>query len=72
MREGFRELRNRNRQLLCIANDGTGEVETQGPHKSSYCFSIPIGGTFTVVRGNVISLVTRTETTFIVADIAAA
>lgn len=36
MREGFRELRNSNSQLLCVANDGTGEVETQGPHKSSY------------------------------------
>lgn len=72
MREGFRELRNRNQQLLCIANDGTGEVETQGPHKSSYNFNIPVGGTFTVVRGNIVSLVTRTATTFIVADTAAA
>ena len=72
MREGFRELRNRNRQLLCIANDGTGEVETQGPHKSSYSFSIPVGGTFTVTRDNVVSLVTRTATNFTVADSAAA
>ena len=71
MREGFRELRNRKRQLLCIANDGTGEVETQGPHKSSYSFNIPVGGTFTVVRDNVVSLVTRTPTNFTVADIAA-
>lgn len=72
MREGFRELRNSNSQLLCVANDGTGEVETQGPHKSSYNFKIPIGGTFTVVRGNVISLVTRTASTFTVADTVAA
>ena len=72
MREGFRELRNRNRQLLCIANDGTGEVETQGPHKSSYSFSIPIGGTFTVTRDNVTYLVTRTTNNFTVADISAA
>lgn len=72
MREGFRELRNRNQQLLCIANDGTGEVETQGPHKSSYSFSIPVGGTFTVTRDNVVSLVTRTATNFTVADSVAA
>ena len=72
MREGFRELRNSNSQLLCVANDGTCEVQTQGPHKSSYNFKIPIGGTFTVVRGNVISLVTRTASTFTVADTIAA
>lgn len=71
MKAGFRELRNHNRQLLCFANDGTGEVETQGPHKSSYSFNIPVGGTFTVVRDNTVSLVTRTETNFTVADIAA-
>lgn len=72
MREGFRELRNSNSQLLCVANDGTGEVETQGPHKSSYIFCIPVGGTFTVVRGNTVSLVTRTSTAFTVADALAA
>lgn len=72
MREGFRELRNSNSQLLCVANDSTGEVETQGPHKSSYNFVIPIGGTFTVVRGHMISLVTRTASTFTVADTIAA
>lgn len=72
MKEGFRELRNSNRHLLCIANDETGEVETQGPHKSSYNFNIPIGGTFTVVRDNVVSQITRTATTFIVANTAAA
>ncbi len=51
-----------------MVNDSTGEVETQGPHHSSYIFSIPIGGTFTVVRDNLKSLVTRTATAFTVAD----
>jgi len=51
-----------------MANDSTGEVETQGPHRSSYIFSIPVGGTFTVVRDNLKSLVTRTATAFTVAD----
>ena len=55
-----------------MANDNTGEVETQGPHHSSYIFSIPIGGTFTVVRDNLKSLVTRTATAFTVADYALA
>ena len=55
-----------------MANDSTGEVETQGPHHSSYIFSIPIGGTFTVVRDNLKSLVTRTATAFVVADYATA
>ena len=66
--EGFREIRNSDNRLLCKANDSTGEVETQGPHRSSYIFSIPIGGTFTVVRDNLKSLVTRTATAFTVAD----
>ena len=67
--EGFREIRNSNNRLLCIANDSTGEVETQGPHHSSYIFNIPVGGSFTVVRDNLKSLVTRTATTFTVANI---
>lgn len=70
--EGFRELRNSDNRLLCMANDNTGEVETQGPHRSSYIFSIPVGGTFTVVRDNLKSLVTRTATSFTVADYALA
>lgn len=61
-----RELRNGEDRLLCKANDATGEVETIGPHKTSYIFSIPIGGTFTVIRGNTKSLVTRTSIEFIV------
>lgn len=72
MNEGFREIRNRNNRLLCMANDSTGEVETQGPHHSSYIFTIPIGGTFTVVRDSLKSLVTRTATAFTVADYALA
>ena len=51
-----------------MANDSMGEVETQWPHHSSYIFSIPIGGAFTVVRDNLKSLVTRTATAFTVAD----
>ncbi len=66
------ELRNRDNRLLCLANAATGEVETQGPHKAQYIFCIPIGGTFTVVRDNVKSLVTRTATKFTVADYAVA
>ena len=66
--EGFREIRNSDNRLLCMANDSTGEVETQGPHRSSYIFSIPIGGTFTVVRENLKSLVTRTATAFTVVN----
>lgn len=66
--EGFRELRNSDNRLLCLANDSTGEIETQGPHRSSYNFNIPIGSTFTVVRDNIKSLVTRTATVFIVVD----
>lgn len=59
-------------RLLCRANDQTGVVETQGPHKTSYVFTIPIGGTFTVARDNIVSLVTRTATAFIVIDSIAA
>lgn len=55
-----------------MANDCTGEIETQGPHHSSYVFNIPIGGTFTVVRNNLKSLVTRTATAFTVSDYAIA
>ena len=69
---GFRELRNSADKLLCMANDRTGEVETQGPHKSRYTFKIPVGGEFTVVRDNVKSLVIRTAAEFIVEDYATA
>ena len=72
IREGFREIRNSANRLLCMANDSTGEIETQGPHHSSYIFSIPVGDTFTVVRDNLKSLVTRTATAFTVADYAIA
>ena len=58
--------------MLCLANAVTGEVETQGPHKAQYIFCLPIGGTFTVIRDNVKSLVTRTATEFTVADYTAA
>ena len=34
----------------------------------AYRFNIPIGGSFTVTRGSIISKVTRTATGFIVAD----
>lgn len=68
MGERLREIRNSDNRLLCMVNDSTGEVKTQGPHHSSYIFSIPIGGTFTVVRDNLKSLVTRTDTAFTVAD----
>lgn len=70
--EGFREIRNSDNRLLCMANDSTGEVETQGPHHSSYIFYIPVGGTFTVVRDDLRSLVTRTATAFTVEDYALA
>ena len=70
MRPGtnYRDIRNSEGRLLCKANDRSGMVETQGPHKSSYEFNIPIGGSFTVTRENIISRVTRTRTTFIVED----
>lgn len=74
MRPGtiYRDIRNSKGRLLCKANDQSGMVETEGPHKSSCKFSVPIGGSFTVTRENIISRVTRTKTTFIVKDIATA
>ena len=74
MRPGtnYRDIRNSEGRLLGKANDRSGMVETQGPHKSSYEFNIPIGGSFTVTRENIISRVTRTKTTFVVEDIIAA
>jgi len=68
----YRDIRNSEGRLLCKASDRSGMVETQGPHKSSYEFNIPIGGSFTVTRENIISRVTRTKTTFVVEDIIAA
>lgn len=70
MRPGviFKELRNREGRLLCRADDRTGVVETEGPHKSRYVFTIPVGGTFTVTRGSVVSVVTRTAAAFVVVD----
>lgn len=68
----FRELRNKRRHLLCCVDDMTGMVETEGPHKSQYLFHVPVGGTFTVIRDDVTSLVTRTATKFIVIDTIAA
>lgn len=62
----FRELRNSENKLLCTANDRTGQIKTEGPHKSVYMFEIPIGGSFTVDRGTVQSVVTRTEKQFVV------
>ena len=68
----YRDIRNSKGRLLCKANDQSGMVETEGSHKSVYKFNIPIGGSFTVTRENIISRVTRTKTTFIVEDTAAA
>ena len=62
----LRELRNDENRLLCKADDVTGTVETEGPHKSIYIFSIPVGFSFTIIRGNTKSNVTRTATMFIV------
>ncbi len=64
----LREVRSSKNHLLCKANDKTGDVETEGPHKTAYRFNIPIGGSFTVTRGSITSKVTRTATGFIVAD----
>ena len=64
----YRDIRNSKGRLLCKANDQSGMVETEGSHKSVYKFNIPIGGSFTVTRENIISRVTRTKTTFIVED----
>ena len=62
----LRELRNDENRLLCRANDATGTIETEGPHKSIYIFSIPVGFSFTVIRGTTKSNITRTATMFIV------
>ena len=51
-----------------MVNDNTGEVETRGPHHSSYSFFIPVGGIFRVVRDNLESQVIRTDTSFVVTD----
>ena len=67
----YRDIRNSKGRLLCTANDQSGMVETEGPHKSSCKFNV-IGGSFTVTRENIISRVTRTKTTFIVEDTVAA
>lgn len=74
MRPGtiYRDIRNSKGRLLCKANDQSGMVETEGPHKSSCKFNVPIGGSFTVTRENIISRLTRTKTTFIVEDTVAA
>ena len=68
----LREVRSSKNHLLCKAKDETGDVETEGPHKTAYHFKIPIGGSFTITRGSITSRVTRTATGFIVADIPAA
>lgn len=64
----FKEIRNLHEHLICTANDSTGEVKTQGPHKSEYIFTLPIGSTFTVVRGNCKSIIRRTPTAFTVTE----
>lgn len=64
----LRELRNSENRLICKADGITGMVETKGPHKTSYHFVIPVGGTFIVVRGSIQSLVIRTDSKFIVKD----
>ncbi len=64
----FRPIRNSQKRLLCEVDDITGEVKTEGPHKSYYFFNIPVGGTFIVTRDNITSLVTRTATCFMVED----
>lgn len=66
MSSNYRELRNSENHLLCRADDITGTVETKGPHKTSYLFAIPVGGAFTVIRGRIRSLITRTDSKFIV------
>lgn len=63
-----REVRSIKNHLLCKANDESGDVETEGPHKMAYHFNIPIGGSFTVTCGSIVSKVTRTATGFIVSD----
>nr|DAX90752.1 MAG TPA: hypothetical protein [Caudoviricetes sp.] len=39
-----------------------------GPHRSSYVFSIPVDGSFTVVFGNCKSKIKRTATAFTVTE----
>ena len=68
MVEGFKELRNNANKLLCIANVNTGEVKTEGPHKSKYSFTLKVGDSFRIERDGIISIVTRTPSTFVVAD----
>lgn len=68
----LRDLRNNEDRLLCKANDATGDVETEGPHKSWYIFNIPVGGSFTVIRGKTKSLITRTATEFVVDNLSIA
>ena len=62
----LRELRNDENRLLCRANDVTGIIETEGPHKSIYVFNIPVGCAFTVIRGKTKSRIIRTATKFVV------
>lgn len=64
----MRHLRNRQNHLLCMVDDRTGQVSTEGPHKSEYSYVLPVGASFTVKRGNLISTITRTRERFIVAD----
>ena len=68
METAFREIRNRHRHLICEANDGTGEVMTLGPHRSIYLFQVPVGGTFTVIRGDCQSIIKRNPAAFAVAE----
>jgi len=68
----LRELRNNEERLLCKANDATGDVETEGPHKSWYLFNIPVGSSFIVIRGKTKSLITRTATKFVVDNLSIA
>lgn len=70
MKNGFKEIRNSDNRLLCIVNDNTGEVETQGSHHSYYSFIIPVGNTFSVLRDGLKSKITRTTTAFVVTDYA--
>lgn len=64
----MRYLRNRQNHLLCVVDDQTGLVSTEGPHKSEYSYVLPVGASFTVKRGNVLSTITRTRDRFIVSD----
>lgn len=62
------ELRNSNNHLLCKTNIRSGDIETEGPHKSIYRFNIPIGGSFTVTRGSITYTIKRESIGFSVAD----